>query len=32
MFNLIDHYGMEERNGLNVHRIVEIMKFGFAAR
>ncbi|TEB06228.1 gamma-glutamyltranspeptidase [Coprinellus micaceus] len=32
MFNLIDRYSMEERNGLNVHRIVEIMKFGFAAR
>lgn len=32
MLNLIENYGMEERNGLNVHRLVEAMKFGFAAR
>ncbi|KAF6761173.1 nucleophile aminohydrolase [Ephemerocybe angulata] len=32
MLNLIEHYDLEERTGLNVHRIVEIMKFGFAAR
>ncbi|KAJ3521066.1 hypothetical protein NMY22_g12468 [Coprinellus aureogranulatus] len=32
MFNLVEHYDMKERDGLNMHRIVEIMKFGFAAR
>ncbi|KAJ2918019.1 hypothetical protein MD484_g2380, partial [Candolleomyces efflorescens] len=32
MLNLIERYPMRERNGLNAHRIVEIMKFGFAAR
>ncbi|KAF5321830.1 hypothetical protein D9619_001810 [Psilocybe cf. subviscida] len=32
MLNLLEHYDFDERNGLNVHRLVEIMKFGFAAR
>ncbi|KAJ2931509.1 hypothetical protein H1R20_g5598, partial [Candolleomyces eurysporus] len=32
MLNLIERYPLRERNGLNVHRLVEIMKFGFAAR
>ncbi|KAJ3517206.1 hypothetical protein NLJ89_g663 [Agrocybe chaxingu] len=32
MLNLIERYDMTERNVLNVHRLVEIMKFGFAAR
>ncbi|KAF9566795.1 gamma-glutamyltranspeptidase [Agrocybe pediades] len=32
MLNLIEKFDMKERNGLNVHRLVEIMKFGFAAR
>jgi gamma-glutamyltranspeptidase/glutathione hydrolase/leukotriene-C4 hydrolase len=32
MLNLLENYGMKERNGVNVHRIVEILKFGFAAR
>lgn len=32
MFNLIERYDMTERNGLSVHRLVEAVKFGFAAR
>ncbi|KIM40159.1 hypothetical protein M413DRAFT_172695 [Hebeloma cylindrosporum] len=32
MLNLIENYDMVDFNGLNVHRLVEIMKFGFAAR
>ena len=32
MLNLIERYPLRDRNGLNVHRLVEIMKFGFAAR
>lgn len=32
MLNLMESFGLEERNGLNVHRLVEAMKFGFAAR
>ncbi|TRM69777.1 nucleophile aminohydrolase [Schizophyllum amplum] len=30
--NLMEHYPMEERTPLNVHRMVEAMKFAFAAR
>ncbi|KIM78895.1 hypothetical protein PILCRDRAFT_824014 [Piloderma croceum F 1598] len=35
MFNLMEHYGTlreDGRTGVNVHRLVEAMKFGFAAR
>ncbi|KAF8200846.1 gamma-glutamyltranspeptidase [Pholiota molesta] len=32
MLNLMESFDLEERNGLNVHRLVEAMKFGFAAR
>ncbi|KAG2015512.1 lincomycin-condensing protein lmbA [Coprinopsis cinerea AmutBmut pab1-1] len=32
MFNLIEGYDMSQFNGLNVHRLVEALKFGFAAR
>ncbi|KAF8973301.1 gamma-glutamyltranspeptidase [Flammula alnicola] len=32
MLNLIENFEMEERSGLNVHRLIEVMKFGFAAR
>jgi len=32
MFNLVERYDLTERNGLNAHRLVEAMKFGFAAR
>ncbi|KAF8234461.1 gamma-glutamyltranspeptidase [Tricholoma matsutake] len=32
MMNLLERYRMKERTALNAHRIVEIMKFGFAAR
>ncbi|KAF8993673.1 gamma-glutamyltranspeptidase [Cyathus striatus] len=32
MLNLLEKFDMKERNALNVHRIVEILKFGFAAR
>jgi gamma-glutamyltranspeptidase/glutathione hydrolase/leukotriene-C4 hydrolase len=32
MLNLIENYDMVDFNGLNVHRLVEVMKFGFAAR
>ncbi|KDR75924.1 hypothetical protein GALMADRAFT_68202 [Galerina marginata CBS 339.88] len=32
MLNLMEHYDMDVRDGLNVHRLVEAMKFGFAAR
>jgi len=32
MLNLAEMYELNEMNGLNVHRLVEIMKFGFAAR
>ncbi|TFK25723.1 gamma-glutamyltranspeptidase [Coprinopsis marcescibilis] len=32
MLNLIEHYDMTERNGLNTHRLVETLKFGFSAR
>ena len=32
MFNILEHYDFSERNGVNAHRIVEILKYGFAAR
>ncbi|KAG5652354.1 hypothetical protein H0H81_005331 [Sphagnurus paluster] len=32
MFNLLEKYDMKERNTLNIHRVVEIIKFGFASR
>jgi len=32
MLNLLERYDMAERTGLNMHRVVEILKFGFAAR
>lgn len=32
MLNLIEKYGLEKRNGVNTHRLIEAMKFGFAAR
>ncbi|KAK0485936.1 gamma-glutamyltranspeptidase [Armillaria novae-zelandiae] len=32
MLNLIEKYDLEKRNGVNTHRLVEAMKFGFAAR
>lgn len=32
MLNLMEHFNVTERDGLSVHRLVEAMKFGFAAR
>ncbi|PPQ67291.1 hypothetical protein CVT25_005875 [Psilocybe cyanescens] len=32
MLNLIEKYEMSDRDGLNVHRLLEVIKFGFAAR
>lgn len=32
MLNLIENFDMKERTSLNVHRLVEVLKFGFAAR
>ncbi|EIN11894.1 gamma-glutamyltranspeptidase [Punctularia strigosozonata HHB-11173 SS5] len=32
MFNLLEHYDFDLMLGVNVHRVVEAMKFGFAAR
>ncbi|EGO25825.1 hypothetical protein SERLADRAFT_388352 [Serpula lacrymans var. lacrymans S7.9] len=34
MLNLMEHYDLigDGRTGLNVHRLVEVLKFGFAAR
>lgn len=32
MLNLLEHYDMSERTGLNTHRMVEALKFGFSAR
>ncbi|KAJ7462294.1 gamma-glutamyltranspeptidase-domain-containing protein [Mycena galericulata] len=32
MLNLVSHFPMTTRTPLNVHRIVEVLKFGFAAR
>lgn len=32
MFNLVESYDMSKRNGLNAHRLLEAIKFGFSAR
>ncbi|KAK1232155.1 hypothetical protein PQX77_004703 [Marasmius sp. AFHP31] len=32
MLNILEHYDFSERNGVNAHRVVEILKYGFAAR
>lgn len=32
MLNLVENYDFLEKNALNVHRLVEVLKFGFAAR
>ncbi|KAF9531606.1 gamma-glutamyltranspeptidase [Crepidotus variabilis] len=32
LLNLMEHFDLRKMNGLNVHRLVEAMKFGFAAR
>lgn len=32
MLNLIEKYDLKKRNGVNTHRFIEAMKFGFAAR
>jgi hypothetical protein len=32
MLNILELFDMKNRTGLNVHRTVEIMKFGAAAR
>ncbi|KAF8893384.1 gamma-glutamyltranspeptidase [Infundibulicybe gibba] len=32
MLNVLEKFELRERNGLNTHRIVEALKFGFAAR
>ncbi|KAF8161066.1 gamma-glutamyltranspeptidase [Crassisporium funariophilum] len=32
MLNLVENYDFTERTSLNVHRLVETLKFGFAAR
>lgn len=32
MLNIIENYDFMEKNALNVHRLVEALKFGFAAR
>jgi len=32
MLNLLEKYDMTERTGVHMHRAVEILKFGFAAR
>ncbi|KAG6810980.1 hypothetical protein H0H92_009563 [Tricholoma furcatifolium] len=32
MLNLLEHYDVKERNVLSIHRLVEILKFGFASR
>ncbi|KAG6845392.1 hypothetical protein H0H87_009739 [Tephrocybe sp. NHM501043] len=32
MLNLLEHFEVKERDVLSIHRLVEIMKFGFAAR
>ncbi|KAG6912764.1 hypothetical protein DXG01_012303, partial [Tephrocybe rancida] len=32
MLNLLEHYDIKERSILNIHRLVEILRFGFAAR
>ncbi|KAG7091044.1 hypothetical protein E1B28_010104 [Marasmius oreades] len=32
MLNIIEHYDFSEHNGMNTHRVVEALKYGFAAR
>ena len=32
MLNLVENYDFVEKNALNVHRLIEVLKFGFAAR
>src|SRR5688572_26980301 len=32
MLNLMERYNLEERDGVNSHRMVEALKFGFASR
>jgi len=32
MLNLVENYDFGKNNALNVHRLVEALKFGFAAR
>ncbi|KAL0581322.1 hypothetical protein V5O48_000698 [Marasmius crinis-equi] len=32
MLNIIEHCDFSERNGVNAHRVVEVLKYGFAAR
>ncbi|KAF9005378.1 gamma-glutamyltranspeptidase, partial [Hymenopellis radicata] len=32
MLNLMEKYELKERNGVNVHRAIEAMRFGFASR
>ncbi|KAJ6499312.1 gamma-glutamyltranspeptidase [Mycena sanguinolenta] len=32
MFNLMEHFPMDNRTPVDIHRAVEILKFGFAAR
>ncbi|PFH47245.1 hypothetical protein AMATHDRAFT_6968 [Amanita thiersii Skay4041] len=32
MFNLLEHFNMTVRDGLSTHRLVEAIKYGFAAR
>ncbi len=32
MLNIMEHFEITERDGLSVHRLVEAIKFGFAAR
>ncbi|KAG6862259.1 hypothetical protein C0995_002190 [Termitomyces sp. Mi166 len=32
MLNLLEHFDVKERSVLNIHRLVEIIKFGFASR
>jgi len=32
MFNILQNFDIAEHNGVNVHRMIEAMKFGFSAR
>lgn len=32
MLNIMEHFDIAERDSLSVHRLVEAIKFGFAAR
>ncbi|KAG7091047.1 hypothetical protein E1B28_010106 [Marasmius oreades] len=32
MLNIVEHYNFTQRNELNTHRLVEALKYGFAAR